>query len=475
MPYYHDLTSRSIDGLAQLVTMKESVDFVLAAIGPPNKLECDVSSTRREIDSLAWSLEKKTNRALEDIDKTTQNILTDVEASEKSEVQLLCNRALQVVCKYDNTNHKVAWLGQSEATLLRRLVSSYRSRGLWAEICRHLRRTSQIEGIKLDEDEQRLLAQAYEKTSSRTKPLLLNCDILPDDDSTFQSNHPFPALHRAIEDGQIEVVRLLLQETAFTALPLDIIKRHALHVAAASASIEMVQCVLEHTRSTDFRDLFHRTPLFYAARDGTLEGFRTLAQAGANLEDRDISSHSILAIAAGSGRLDIVQELLQKDIDPNHNPLKCMTPLMKAAEAGHLPVVQLLLSRGSRPNECLTNGKTAAAIAMERGFAECCLAIESHSSYLASSEDQTLVTEMVQAQSQASMTSRGWTVLDLNESDRNISLTDLAASPTSQMGPSALDSHLSVGHWSNTSMTTPAVTVNNLAPWPNDISQLSRQ
>lgn len=471
MPYSaRELTDCSIDRLAKLLTILESTDSASDAIGQ-DKVGCDVSPTRREIENLSWSLGRRAKWVLEQIPQLIQTILQDVGTSENTDAESWCMRALQVVRSYDNTRQNFTWIYQSEATLLRRLVFMYQPRGLWAEIYRILRQLSQISGITLSGDEQRLLAQAYRETFSNAKPLLKQDRILPDDDSkTFQSEHPFPAIHRAIEDGQIEVIPLLLKEGMSPSPPLDIIKRHALHVAAASVPLEMLHCVLKHTRrNTDLRDIFQRTPLFYAARDGCLENFQALVHVGAKMEDRDMFSLSILATAAGSGKADIVDYLLQNKIDPNHQPFGRMTPLMKAAEGGHLRVVKLLLDNRARPDESLASGKNAATIAREKGNTECSSFIDNYHCYTTSSVEQSLIGNTRHPSSQDTFFSRELPTESLEENDQRGFFTDLGVSPVAPMASSAYDHHLPTDAWADSQLFQAAELANN--PWPNQFSR----
>ncbi|KAL9106152.1 MAG: hypothetical protein Q9227_008800 [Pyrenula ochraceoflavens] len=210
------------------------------------------------------------------------------------------------------------------------------------------------------------------------KCFLVENSIYPEEDRIHVSDTPFPALHRAIIDQQIEVVRELTDNPTYSSTELDLLKRQPIHVAASSPSLEILLYVVNKCNHEDLnaRDIFKRVPLDYAAECGNFENFRWLNTRGARLDNRDIFCHSILARAAASGQFEIVQYMLDEQVDPNDSRI-AMGALHKAAEYGRTDVVSLLLYYGAQDRK-LKDGTTAQAIALQKNFPEIAAMIQAN-------------------------------------------------------------------------------------------------
>ena len=80
--------------------------------------------------------------------------------------------------------------------------------------------------------------------------------------------------------------------------------------------------------------------------------------------------HSAVATDAGDRDIEIVRMLLEKSANPNAKSQSGSTPLHTVAFTGDREGLDLLLKHGADPKIANRDGKTAAAIARERGHQE---------------------------------------------------------------------------------------------------------
>ena len=119
----------------------------------------------------------------------------------------------------------------------------------------------------------------------------------------------FPPLHRAIEMGRKDVVKLLLD---------------------AGAEANRV-------------GFCERTPLHFAAHFGHEEIVQLLLCAGADPNGGNITGTTPLHLAASIGRIDVVKLLLRSGADPNKADINGKTPLCCSMKYGQFVVAKLLL------------------------------------------------------------------------------------------------------------------------------------
>lgn len=153
----------------------------------------------------------------------------------------------------------------------------------------------------------------------------------------FDTNDTFTPLMQAINQSQIEVVRLLLE---------------------ADANIYL---------STYFED----TPLGLAASKGNLEIVLLLLQASADPNNGGLQSPLYAAINIED--FEITRTLIEAGADVNSKTESYITPLMVAATRGNLYLVELLVNSGANVNatdDINGNGVTALVKAADNGHQE---------------------------------------------------------------------------------------------------------
>ena len=346
------------------------------AVDAAGYLELAFDLPRENIGHLAGTFSRKAHTVLEKIEALIGKILEHVEISDASQAELLCYKTLGLVDSYGEYTHQ-SWKFEKQAAILRLLVKSFHRRGLIPQTHNILWRLQQLPNVTLTVEERKLYAESYDETSTRMRTLLDDYGIKVKEERYLCCENLFPAVNRAIIDGDLGTVNILLDQRAFDPPPGDIIERQALHVAAASNNAELVRRVLDTwPRQIKSRDKFNRTPLHYAASLGGLEIFKILLAAKANIEDRDKFTLSTLTYAAG-GQLDVVRYILEDlGVNLNNDPFGgAVGPLHRAAEKNQPDILYLLLKHGARDYELSSSRKTAHQIATDKNFHPCAAAL----------------------------------------------------------------------------------------------------
>ena len=113
------------------------------------------------------------------------------------------------------------------------------------------------------------------------------------------------------------------------------------------------------------------TPLHLAAFFGRRAAAERLLRAGASVTTRSTNSTANTALhaaIAGRGDEGTIFLLLDHGSDPNARGGGGYTPLHLAASRGAMPVIARLRALGADPRPLTDDGRTAAALARERGF-----------------------------------------------------------------------------------------------------------
>ncbi|XP_076035192.1 serine/threonine-protein kinase TNNI3K-like isoform X2 [Oratosquilla oratoria] len=142
-------------------------------------------------------------------------------------------------------------------------------------------------------------------------------------------------------------IRLLLQRGADPA----IISKNGfspLHLASFKGDVEIVRLFLENCSHLDHTGAGSVTALHISCMAGHLEVTQALAQRGANIEARDAVSFSPLHIASFFGHDAVVEYLLSRGVDVNIAGTVGDRPIHLAASKGYFHIVKMLLNKGAR-------------------------------------------------------------------------------------------------------------------------------
>ena len=174
-----------------------------------------------------------------------------------------------------------------------------------------------------------------------------------DPNSREDSNGGWPCLHRAADNGNEAIVRLLLEKGPNSRIHGPPYSGNggyvtALYWAASSGHTSITRLLLDYE---DAAGLSPQAPgnnavLNYAAEKGREETVLMMLQHGSvDVNDASWDGNTALGIAANYGHNEIVKLLLSYGADPEVESDE-QTPLARAAAGNHLDVVKLLHTRG---------------------------------------------------------------------------------------------------------------------------------
>ena len=186
-------------------------------------------------------------------------------------------------------------------------------------------------------------------------------------DINFSGGYHSTPLHAAVIKGNVDIVALLLEHGADTAI-WDKENYSPLDHAAFRGRLGVMRLFLCHHADVNSRDGIERTPLFMASQEGEVEVARTLLQHGAAVDPRDKYGWTPLMFASGHGHADVARLLLENGATVDSREADGRTSLMVASHNGHLDLVRLLLENGAAVDSRKDNGRTSFMAASKNGY-----------------------------------------------------------------------------------------------------------
>jgi len=167
------------------------------------------------------------------------------------------------------------------------------------------------------------------------------------------------ALSEAARNGNLELVRYLIEARGADVNARTNFGKTILHEAARSSNLELVRYLIEK-RGADVnaRTNLGETVLHFAARNGSLELVRYLIGRGSDVNAITNDGETVLHFAARNGSLELVRYLIERGADVNARTNSGYTVLHQAAISGNLELVRYLIERGADVNARTNSGYT---------------------------------------------------------------------------------------------------------------------
>ena len=156
------------------------------------------------------------------------------------------------------------------------------------------------------------------------------------------------ALRTAAQNGNVEIVKKLLEKAKANLFSTDEHGSTALHLAAERGNLPVVTTLLDKIKAGLLPEECSSTT---AGESRHLPEVTTLERKSASvaLNRTNKTGDTPLSLAAWKGHPEIVDELLKSHADPDIADSGNVTPLNSAAWSGHYKVVELLLNAKANP------------------------------------------------------------------------------------------------------------------------------
>ncbi|OQV07153.1 Ankyrin repeat-containing protein [Cladophialophora immunda] len=159
----------------------------------------------------------------------------------------------------------------------------------------------------------------------------------------------FTALHKAVEQGDEEMVTILLQEGALLGAT-DNQGTTALHVAAFRGYLSIAESLVRAGAVVHVKDKEGLCPLDYAATGGFTDVVAFLLENGGSMFHKGRELWTPLHRAARGGHTETVAFFLKRDANVLATDFRGTIPLHLAVRSGNIETVKTLLEQNTNPN-----------------------------------------------------------------------------------------------------------------------------
>ncbi|KAL0709953.1 hypothetical protein Bca4012_016931 [Brassica carinata] len=192
------------------------------------------------------------------------------------------------------------------------------------------------------------------------------------DDAETKARNGFDPFHIAAKQGELEVLRVLMEEHPELAMTVDLSNTTALHTAAAQGHVEVVEYLLEAAGSSlaAIAKSNGKTALHSAARNGHAEVVKAIVAVEPDTATRtDKKGQTPLHMAVKGQSLDVVVELMKGHRSSlNMVDSKGNTALHVATRKGRTKIVELLLENNETSTKAINRaGETPLDTAEKTG------------------------------------------------------------------------------------------------------------
>lgn len=187
------------------------------------------------------------------------------------------------------------------------------------------------------------------------------------------SSYGVTPLIAAAAAGQAEAIQYLLKHGADATAKDNLGKTALIYASNFDASKAVADLVALDQTSINLPDNSGNTPLIYSAQKGLIDNVKVLLNAGANVNYRNPNTGlSALAAAAADGDVALIKLLVKNGkADINLPDAAGRTPIFYAVEKNKPEALRTLLMLGADPNTKDNNGTTALMRASSKNYQDC--------------------------------------------------------------------------------------------------------
>ncbi|CAL5389010.1 unnamed protein product [Camellia sinensis] len=201
-------------------------------------------------------------------------------------------------------------------------------------------------------------------------------------EASIKARNGFDALHIAAKQGDLEVVKVLMEAHPELSMTVDMTNTTALHTAAMQGHREVVDFFLESESSlAAIAKSNGKTALHSAARNGHVEVVKALLSNELGIATRtDKKGQTALHMAVKGQNLEVVEELVKADPElVNMVDTKGNTALHIATRKGRNQIVKLLLGHSETNTKAVNRcNETALDTAEKTGQSEVAAILREH-------------------------------------------------------------------------------------------------
>ncbi|KAM7501990.1 hypothetical protein LguiB_000894 [Lonicera macranthoides] len=198
----------------------------------------------------------------------------------------------------------------------------------------------------------------------------------------IKARNGFDALHIASKQGDLEVLKVLMEVHPQLSMTVDTSNTTALHTAATQGHREVVDFLLESESSlANIARSNGKTALHSSARNGHLEVVRALLSKEPGIATRnDKKGQTALHMAVKGQKLEVVEELIKAEpVLVNMVDNKGNTALHIATRKGRAQIVKLLLAHNETDTKAVNKlNETAFDTAEKTGNREVSTILQEH-------------------------------------------------------------------------------------------------